>query len=573
MALVAISFVAYAAYGYAASVPRFLLDELYYLEAGTSLGEGRGLAFRGDDWGYGPLFPAVIAIVVRLTSDQETTVAIIRLVNAAAFAAALVPVYLLARRVVSSWSAFGVAALTAILPSTTYTALVMTESLAFLAVSWLLLAFVVTLERPTLTHQLAVVGLGAVAAGLRTQFVVLLVAWPLAIVSAALMRRAAGEPPRAYLRSFWPTAAACGLGLVWVVGNGLLGGDDPDGGSLGAYDALIQSYAPGDVMLSIIRQVGDLAIYLGVIPLVVAPIMLLRLGADRDPGRSLAAVFVSCNAVLFVTVGVFASSEFAVGRLHDRNLFALYPLWLLLFVAWLAQRLPRPRIALGVGAVLAIGSVVLLPFSEIAAEGWLQQHEAPSTEVWGVVSRVVEPVGVVIVGATLVAVLAAVLVPATRRPLLVGAVASTLAVNLALAWRSGLIDPAANGAAPRGERSWVDALVGNVQVPLLLPQTCAADPVGASGMMTLFFNRSVEESIVVGDVGVARARAAELGDRGEVLVDGRSSPLRARYVVTAPTVELSGQRLGTGSPAGLVLWETTGAVRLLDVGPPASECA
>ena len=45
-------------------------------------------------------------------------------------------------------------------------------------------------------------------------------------------------------------------------------------------------------------------------------------------------------------------------------------------------------------------------------------------------------------------------------------------------------------------------------------------------------------------------------------------PLEAEYVLTQPGIELEGRRVGTGTAAGLVLWETDGAVRT--VGAPAT---
>ena len=49
-----------------AAVPRFFLDELAYMRAGTSLAHGHGLRFRGQAWGYGPLYPIVIGGLVLL---------------------------------------------------------------------------------------------------------------------------------------------------------------------------------------------------------------------------------------------------------------------------------------------------------------------------------------------------------------------------------------------------------------------------------------------------------------------------------------------------------------------------
>jgi hypothetical protein len=52
----------------------------------------------------------------------------------------------------------------------------------------------------------------------------------------------------------------------------------------------------------------------------------------------------------------------------------------------------------------------------------------------------------------------------------------------------------------------------------------------------------------------------EVEDRRLVLPTG--APLVADYVFTQPGIELDGRRVGTGTVAGLVLWETGGEVRM-----------
>jgi hypothetical protein len=261
---------------------------------------------------------------------------------------------------------------------------------------------------------------------------------------------------------------------------------------------------------------------------------------------------------------VFASSEFAVGSLHDRKLFYLYPLCLALFARWLADGLPRPARVLGVSAAVVLVAFALLPADEIAAERWLPQHEAPGTEVWGLIARSGLPLGAVLLafaGACLAA--AAWLPRAVAVPALAGLVVLVLASNAAWAWRSALIDPAANGVAPRGARSWVDAATGEDASVVLLLRAPGCEPaVERAGTMTLFFNRAALASVGLGGRGAARGVVAAVASDGAVLVDGEG-PLRAELVVAAPTLELRGERLVSGSPAGLVLWETAGAVALV----------
>ena len=58
---VVVSFALWGLLAYRASVPRFFLDELSYMKAGTSFAQGDGLRFRGQAWGFGALYPILIA--------------------------------------------------------------------------------------------------------------------------------------------------------------------------------------------------------------------------------------------------------------------------------------------------------------------------------------------------------------------------------------------------------------------------------------------------------------------------------------------------------------------------------
>ena len=480
------------------------------------------------------------------------------------------PVYLLARRYVRTRSALGIAGLVAIFPSTTYTSLVMTESLAFLTMAWLLVAMVRALERPSLLRQLVALALLVVLFELRTQYIVLFAAWPLAIGSNALLRRRGTTTSLlAALRSWWPTAAVCLVGLVAVLGMTFSSGSDADG--IGAYDALVKSYSVADVALAVIRQIGDLAIFLAVVPLVVAPTVIASLARRRSTeGDAFVSLFVPLNVVLILTVGMFASSEWAVGSLHDRNLFVLFPLWLIVLFCWLdGPPSPRSDRLLAAGVVLAIGAVISLPFSEIAAEGWLEQHEAPSTEIWGLVGRVIHPLWLPLIAAAVVVALGTVLVGHRWRSFVVAGIALVLFANLASAWRSALIDPTTNGAAERGQRNWVDRAIGtDTRATLLLvDDSCNQTGVGPSGLMTMFFNRSVVNSVVIGSQGIAKPIPAKVSPAGAVILERDGRPLTTRYVITAPTLRLRGRELARGAPAGLVLWETTSPVTVVGAAP------
>jgi len=153
-AIALVSFVAWAVLGYMASVPRFFMDELYYMKAGVSVAQGHGLQFEGNSWGYGPLFPLLIGGLVRLTSSQESTYELIKVANAAFLALTSVPIYLVSRRLLPPWPSVAVVALSALIPSSMYASVSMTESLGYLVAWWSMHATLRTLERPSFGRQL-----------------------------------------------------------------------------------------------------------------------------------------------------------------------------------------------------------------------------------------------------------------------------------------------------------------------------------------------------------------------------------------------------------------------------------
>jgi hypothetical protein len=565
-----LTFGAWAALGHAASVPRFFMDELYYMKAGVSLAQGHGLQFEGQSWGYGPVFPLLIAGLVRATSSQETTYELIKVANAGFFALASVPIYLVSRRLLPPWESVAVVALSALVPSSMYASVSMTESLGYLLAWWSMYAIVRTLECPSAARQLVAVGAVALAVADRPQFVSLFGGYllGLGLVLVLLPER------RVSPGSLWPTALAIVGGLAWLVrplvqGHGV-------GRSLGSYSSLAQSYDPLQIAKWFVYHLGDLALYVGVVPVVVAPVVVAlwwqraRAGSARD--AALLTLFASQNVVGIGLVAAFASTSAGLGILYDRYLFYLVPLWLLALVAWLLEGMPRPVGPLAVGVLTAIVAVGTLPFGVVGRSSWFQHFEAVATGAWAKVAVVVAKLPLVslrLVGIVYVLAVAGavVLVPRRHAWILVSVVAAALVANTALSWRSAFVPRASYGIGSRGSRDWVDAAVGQHRsvTVLVLGRACAA--AGAqrlSALETDYFNRSVRRVVVLGGEG-GRARTA-LTVRGDGRLARRSGvPLVADFVVVPPGVVLQGERLRVGMSTRLVLWRTGGAVRVVGV--------
>ena len=366
--VVVAAFVAYTALSLFVHAPRVHPDEVRYLIAASSLVEGEGLTLRGQDYGFGPLLPLVLAAILRVAGSVDAAYDWFKAANAMFFALTAVPVYLLARRLVSAWWAVVAAALAVAVPSSVSVGTVMTESLSFLATAWALYAIALALERPTVLRQFAV--LAAIGAALltRTQFGILYVTWVGALAVLWLLAPATRPRSRGDLFRFWPTALPVALGALALVAKLASGASASD--SFGAYWELWRGYDPLEVAKWFVYHLGDFAVYLAIVPVAVAPIVLWDLGrAGRigsRPAAAFVALFAAANVSGLLVVAAFASTPWGYDRLHDRYAFYLVPLWLVGLVVWLAAGLPRPVLASLVGAAVAAVLALSLPYGQLA---------------------------------------------------------------------------------------------------------------------------------------------------------------------------------------------------------------
>ena len=193
IALAAIVIVVACAYAGAAqlvSTPRVHPDEHIYWLGGAALAAGEGLTLRGEDYVLGPVYPAVLAGVLTLAPDRETAYHLVKVANALLFALAAIPIFLVARRLLTRWWSVGVAAMSLAVPSSLYVSLVMTESVSYFVFSLAIYAIVLALERSTVLRQLAAIAAIAVAYETRAQFAVLFAAY------LAALRRRLGDGAR-----------------------------------------------------------------------------------------------------------------------------------------------------------------------------------------------------------------------------------------------------------------------------------------------------------------------------------------------------------------------------------------
>jgi len=580
LALAAIAlaaFVLLAAAALAVPAPRILSDEVRYTIAAGSLAEGDGLDLRGEEYGFGPVYPTLLAAVLAVVPDRDTAYPLLKLLNALLFSLTAVPLYLLARRLLPPWWSVGVAALSLAVPSSIYVSLVLTESAAYPASALALLAVVLALERTTVTRQLAVLGAVALAYLTRAQFAVLLPAFVAALVLVWIAvpdRRPRGLRS---LRELWPTAAVVVLGVVALLVP-LATGSAP-AGLPSAYDDLWEGYDVGSVARWLVYHVVALELLVAVVPLAVAPIVLAGLIRDARAGGAAQAAFgsafVTANASLLLVAAAFSSTEAGLDHLHDRYLFYVVPLWLVVLAVWLHDGLPRPLLATALGAALALVLPALVPFSKIAAEEGGVGVDAVVTYLWAEVNETAFEhfpdalAGRRLLAASVVAlVVGGALLPRRRWWALGAATAGVILLGSVVAWRSSLHTAGDFEAALPDERTWVDDAVGSDArvTSLYVSADCATGPWSSTGLLlTEFFNRSVQGATHVADrdgslLPSVDARVAADGS----IVREEGGPIEADLVLAASAVRLRGRLLATGTEVPLGLWRVDAPLRLRD---------
>ncbi|HYI74500.1 MAG TPA: glycosyltransferase family 39 protein [Gaiellaceae bacterium] len=569
--IVVLAFAVYAVLASFVSVPRVHPDEVRYMIGASSLVEGDGLSLRGDEYGFGPLHAAVLALILWLSPDLEGAYPWFKVVNALFWALTAIPVYLLARRLVSAWWAVLAAGLAVAIPSSISVATVMTESMSYLAAAWALYATMLALERPTMLRQLALLAAIAVAFLTRSQLGILYVGWLAALGTHWWISAPARPRGRADLMRFWPSFLPLAAAVVGL-GARLATGSSPRD-SLGAYWELWRGYDLFGVAKWFVYHLADIELYLAVVPLAVAPIVLVRLVRSGRAGSivdsAFASLFLAANAAGLLVVAAFTSTPWGYDRLHDRYAFYLLPLWLIGFVVWLAAGLPRPLVATATGVALALALPAVLPFRQLANEAGIDTVPG-ALWVW-VESQVAGPGP--LSGSRLLAVfvvallLAVVLVPRRAALALAGAMLMVFAVTSVLAWERLIDAPEDRVFAGGLERSWIDDEVdAGARVTKLYVETVAC-PASATTRHALFlseaFNATVDRAAYLGE-SVPDGLPIERVDvgAGGTLETSPGNPLVAEYVYTQPGLDLDGDRVATGTTAKLVLWRTDGPVRV-----------
>jgi glycosyltransferase involved in cell wall biosynthesis len=540
--------------------PWIMVDELVYSDTARSVADGAGFTIRGHAAGYGYVYPLLLSIAYAVADRMTDVYALARVLNALLMCSVVLPVYLIARRVVRVPAALAAAALAVALPASVYVASLMTENVFYPLFAWLALALVAALDRPTLRRQVIVLALCVLLFLTRAQAVVLFAAVLTAPLVLAWIER--GRPRS--LRAWRPL-----FGLVAVVAVAVVVYETARGRSvfnvLGGYSvAGSTSYHFWPVLKWIVLHLSTLALTTWVLPFAAVAVVLASARHLDRQLRVLAAATASLGAWLVLEVGVFASRYSF--RLEERNLFYLMPLLVIALLAWIERGQPRPPRATVAGALVAVALVGAIPFASLLNEN--SQSDTPSLQPWWYLgsSWTGKATVALVASLTALALAAAFLwLPARFAPWLPAFVGAGFVLTwIPLeAWPNGFPQASVHfyDAGVAAGTSWVDGTVGTSANVAVLWSGGSAVRIWQDE----FWNRSIRRvygldgAELPGNMPQTNVTAQR---SSSVLVDASGRAVDAEYVLTDTRTPVVGRRIAGDPDHLLALYRVRKPVRL-----------
>ena len=345
-----------------------MTDELLYERLAISIGHLRSPLphIHGELIGnVNQLYPFLLA---PLFEDTLVPSALqhAHLLNALVMSSASIPAFLLARRVTESTRlAYLVAALTVGIPWIPLSSFLMTEVVAYPAFLWAMLALQHAIVAPRARNDLVLAVALVVATLARTQFAVLLVVVPLALLAHQLaFGRAESFPRRVQLaarsllsahRELAIAYAVLGVAMLTLLGAGRLSR------ALGTYSVTAEGdLLPSGMGRSLLEHLAPIGLGMGILPFVLGLAWLLRaVVLSRDLEQHAFASFATVTTVALLVEVTSYDLRFGQGRLHDRYLFYVVPLLLIACAATLRERRwPRWSLLVSAGLLAMAFSVV-----------------------------------------------------------------------------------------------------------------------------------------------------------------------------------------------------------------------
>lgn len=347
-------------------------DELGYMKQAVHLAETLTPSTNGEMWfnSSAQLGPLLFAPAYGLL-DTPAAFDVSHVLAAAAFVSTAVPVYLLARDVVEERvAALLAAALSIAVPWLGMSASLMSETVAYPASAWALLAMTRAVAAPSPRRDLVALAAILLATLGRTQLIVLAGALAAAVVLHTVLY-GRGLPGARRPRNVGRALLDAGRGHVVLVATGVLAGVLALSGVSGL--SVLGSYAgpaggdilPAGALAAGREMLAYVAIGAGALPLALAIAWgtLTLLAPRTRVAHAFAAVGLCVSLVLIVVAGSFTVRY--APAINDRYLFFLVPVLMVGTMGLLFERRPA-TIALVVAAVIA-GAVIAA--SDLAQSG------------------------------------------------------------------------------------------------------------------------------------------------------------------------------------------------------------
>lgn len=525
-------------------------DEYIYSQLASSIAHGK-LTIRGAPAHFPALLEPILAAPFWRLGDPMLAYRLTLLMHGVAISLAAIPVYLLARRLrATRWQCATVAGLTVVAPTMTWSAYVTADAIAYPLVLGAVAVGVSALENPRARSQLAFLAFAGLATFARVQYVVLPVAFLLAVL---VMER--GHVVRA-ARRYAVTVSTIALPAVAGLAIGL-------NRILGYYDSLLAFHISPLGLLQWIALDSMLIAFatgFALAPCAVSGLLAGLRSTARPVERAFSALTITFGALVLVETAAYATN--GSPRFQERYLVALMGLVPIAFLVGI-RALPRGKwLAVGLSAVLfvCIARIPLTGYSAVSGK-----QDSPFLSAVFYVERLVGTgtggLLVSIAGAVLLAVSAATML----RPRIMLSLPLVLAAGaLTFASVGAAIDDLNSASNARatyfdGSLQWVDdAKLGPVDM-LLGPGSFPP-----AMLEHLFWNRSLVDvlnlpgSNVVDDFGHRNARIAA---DGQILVNG--TPVRRPLLVDAyySALTFQGAHVLRRTPTA-ALWDTAGPARL-----------
>jgi hypothetical protein len=553
--------------------PWIMADELVYSEMAKSFAEKGDFLLRDSPATLNNVaYPALIS-PGWLAESIDTAYGVARTINVVVMVLAAVPVYFWGKRLMSAGYALLAAVLVLLMPSLTYTGMLMTENAFFTAVVSACFAIALTLERPTLLRQGLVLGAIALTCAVRPQGLVLLPIYALALMLKLAFDMRTEDGPRGlrYVRDelirFLPT----GLTLL-LLGGGYVAVKTLQGAGLetglGAYGGVVKvDYDLSNAANWVVDHFAEIGLSVAVVPisaLIVLFGLSLRGWVSTSAERAFVAVATSAFILVVIQVGIYAS-RFSL-RIEERNMFSVAPLLFLALSLWLARGLPRPPFLTAIAALTPAALLFTLDLRSLLNVGILSDTFGliPLLRLSGHLEGGVESAEALMWMGGFAAAVVFALVPRRVARVALPAGVAVLLVVFSYSVFGSIRDHARAtlGLTSPSNPSWIDKRIG--------PRSNAAfifgaspDVLGEAQVMwqTEFWNRSVGTVYTLGppDPGLsAFASFDAMTGRIAPQIGGGSPSAISRYAIAPTTMDL----------AGRVLLAQEGRLALYRIDPP-----